>query len=98
MSTLLHYIFKFKQALLAAFISLSVMSCGGGASIATAGISGTGIVFGVLTGFGSIFVNGVEYEIDNANFNVDGNTATSQADLKLGMVLKLTRIKLLKSL
>jgi len=79
---------KIKQAFLIAFIGLSVMSCGSG-SISTSGISGTGIVFGSITGFGSIFVNGVEYEIDDASFNVDGNTLASQANLGLGMVVTL---------
>lgn len=79
---------KLKQLLLVAFISLSIMSCGS-ESIVSAGISGTGIVFGVITGFGSIFVNGVEYEIDDANFNVDGNTSANQSNLKIGMLVKL---------
>ena len=39
---------------------------------------------GVITGFGSIFVNGVEFETDNATFNVDGVSGT-QADLAIGM-------------
>ncbi|MDJ0881087.1 MAG: DUF5666 domain-containing protein [Gammaproteobacteria bacterium] len=69
-------------------MALSVVSCGG-SSIISAGISGTGIVFGSITGFGSIYVNGVEYDIDSASFNVDGNTMASQADLKIGMVVKL---------
>lgn len=81
-------LYRLRHIILVSGISLSVMSCGGGA-IATAGISGTGIVFGAITGFGSIFVNGVEYETDNATFNVDGEIVTSQDQLKIGMVVKL---------
>ena len=39
---------------------------------------------GVITGFGSIFVNGVEFETDSCTFNVDGIPGT-QADLAIGM-------------
>ncbi|MDJ0834803.1 MAG: DUF5666 domain-containing protein, partial [Gammaproteobacteria bacterium] len=74
-------------------LSLTVMSCGGGGStIVTGGISGTGIVFGVLTGFGSIYVNGVRYDIDDANFEVDGVTYAGMAgqdNLSIGMVVRL---------
>lgn len=83
---------KFRQALLMSVISLSILSCGGGGSNDTAGISGTGIVQGSITGFGSIFVNGVEYEIDDASFDIDGISGTSivnNGDLKLGMVVRL---------
>ncbi len=93
MSSFLDSFRKLKQAMLIAAISLSVMFCGGGGgvtSIITTGISGTGIVFGAITGFGSIFVNGVRYEIDNASLNIDGNMAALQSDLELGMVVKLT--------
>lgn len=84
---------RFRQIFLISIISLSVLSCAGGAAIATAGISGTGIVFGVITGFGSIFVNGVKYEVDEATaIDVDGkiiNAASHKEDLKIGMVVKM---------
>jgi hypothetical protein len=62
---------------------------GGGTSIAS-GIGGTGkIASGSITGFGSIFVNGVEYNIDAANCSVDDTDVTGacQANLALGMVV-----------
>jgi len=90
----LNFWHKIKHILLASAVSMSVISCG--ASIVAAGISGTGIgpgtVFGVITGFGSIFVNGVEYEIDNASFDIDGNTVDNSKPnlgLGIGMVVKL---------
>jgi len=52
-----------------------------------AGISGTGIVVGIITGFGSVFVNGIEFETDNSSFDVDGNTLATQNDLEIGMVV-----------
>ncbi len=64
-----------------------------GSGQTTAGISGTGITQGTITGFGSIFVNGVKYEVDDDTFfDVDGNlinVATHQQDLKIGMVVRL---------
>jgi len=65
--------------------SLLLFSCGG--SIETAGIGGTGITSGEVTGFGSIFVNGVEFNTDNSQFDVDDNTAATQSDLAIGMVV-----------
>ena len=80
---------KLKRGLAASVIALVVLSCGTETALVTSGISGTGIVLGVITGFGSIFVNGVKYEIDNANFNVDGNLSANQTNLKIGMVVRL---------
>ena len=47
---------------------------------------------GVITGFGSVFVNGVEYETDSASINIDGtqNAAGDDSGLKLGMVVTLS--------
>ncbi|HFE38273.1 MAG TPA: hypothetical protein ENK06_07650 [Gammaproteobacteria bacterium] len=44
---------------------------------------------GVITGFGSVFVNGVEYETDNARFVVDG-VEGGEGLLKLGMLVSLS--------
>jgi hypothetical protein len=69
-------------------------ACGGSAggsdgSDPIAGIGGTGIVFGKITSFGSVFVNGGEYDIDTSLFDVDGDTGADQGDLALGMVIQL---------
>jgi len=45
---------------------------------------------GVITGFGSVFVNGVEYETDSAEVSTDDNDAASEADLQIGMVITLS--------
>ncbi len=42
---------------------------------------------GVITGFGSVFVNGVEYETTDASFSLDGSNG-SEDDLAIGMVVK----------
>ena len=56
------------------------------------GIGGTGAdtkeitTLGTITGFGSIFVNGIEFETDSAAISVDDNPG-GEDDLKLGMVV-----------
>ncbi len=61
-----------------------LVSCG---DLTTAGIGGTGITSGEITGFGSVFVNGVEFNTDNSQFEVDGDTSAIVGDLKVGMVV-----------
>ena len=71
--------------------SLLVNACGGGGgddSETSAGIGGTGIVFGKITAFGSVYVNGTRFNTDNSQFIVDGSSAT-QDDLEIGMVVLL---------
>ncbi|MBT3203430.1 MAG: hypothetical protein HOM14_16400 [Gammaproteobacteria bacterium] len=85
------FLSKIRQVLLISVLSLSVLSCGV-ESIIAAGISGTGIVVGAITGFGSIIVNGVKYDIDEASFDVDGtsfNGQEGQSNLEIGMVVQL---------
>ncbi|MES2879778.1 MAG: DUF5666 domain-containing protein [Pseudomonadota bacterium] len=73
-------------------LSLALTSCGGG-GVGVGGVlagggdgvgsGGTGI--GPITGFGSIFVNGVHYDISNATMTLDDATS-----LKLGTTVKVT--------
>lgn len=56
----------FEKTLLAAAIA-SLTACGGGGAASSAGTTQ-----GVVTGFGSIFVNGVEYETQGASISIDG--------------------------
>jgi uncharacterized protein DUF5666 len=60
----------------------------------TAGIDAGGapvaiVVQGPITGFGSIVVNGVHYEIDRAQISVNG-AAAAAADLALGQIVTLS--------
>ena len=76
------------HCLLATTLTLLTACGGGGGTIA--GIGGTGITAsGTITGFGSIFVNGVEYETGSANIVVD-DTIVGEGDLQLGMVVTVT--------
>jgi len=45
---------------------LACTAGGGGDTAATGGMSGTGISQGSVTAFGSIFVNGIEWNLDSA--------------------------------
>lgn len=77
-------------SLLGTFIALA--SCGPASPgpQAGGGIGGTGntasVVSGPITGFGSVFVSGYEYDTSATTMTVDGKTG-SQNDLKKGMVV-----------
>ncbi len=45
-------------------------------------------VVGTITGFGSIYLNGVEYDTDGASYDVDDETASDDSALSVGMVVK----------
>jgi len=83
---------KFRGARLAIVLCSSLLvSCG---DIITAGIGGTGITSGEITGFGSIFVNGVEFNTANSQFEVDGEIFATQSEaiqagLAVGMVARI---------
>ena len=81
------------------FAGLALAACGGGGSGApgggepVAGIDGTGIgtgapvvAAGTVTGFGSVFVNGVRFETSNSSFVIDGEIGTED-DLDVGDVV-----------
>lgn len=51
------------------------------------GMSGTGVSQGSIDSFGSIFVNGVEWELGGATVDVEGSALT-EADLRLGMIVQ----------
>jgi hypothetical protein len=85
----------------ALFLTALLVGCGGGgggggvdvASVSDpgtgsgGGIGGTGVTAsGTIDGFGSIFVNGVEFETDEAEIIVDGDRVSDDA-LRLGMVV-----------
>ena len=77
--------------------ALVCVSCGGGGGgqLAGGGIGGTGITSGTVTGFGSIFVNGVEFDTAGASRDIDdvlsvGNGTDDATVLGLGMVVSVT--------
>ncbi len=56
------------------------------AAISSAGITGVGRSRGAITAFGSIFVNGIEYQTTNATIIINDRVAT-EADLRVGQVV-----------
>jgi len=78
------------RALFALAAAAGLAACGT-SDTETAGIDAGGapvaiVAKGPITGFGSIIVNGVHYEIDRAQITVNG-TAAAAADLALGQVV-----------
>ena len=88
-------VFRVILASLAAVL-VALNGCGGGGGGDTlAGIGGTGkIASGSITGFGSILVNGIKYDIDSASLEVndDDSAELSQDDLRIGMVVTVTAV------
>lgn len=65
--------------------------CGGGGDEIAAsegGISGTGVVFGRINGFGSVIVNGTRFDTDDAVIAVNGIEQASQDVLTESMLLR----------
>lgn len=93
-------IMKFKKGFeffLIALILITFASCGGsGGGIGSngGGVGGSGISKpitskGTITDFGSVFVNGVEFETSGSAITTDDNPGTDD-DLDLGMVVTVT--------
>ena len=64
---------------------IGITACSSGSGSDVAGIGGSGVTSsGTITGFGSIFVNGVEFDTSSSSFSVDDNPG-SESDLAVGM-------------
>jgi hypothetical protein len=76
------------KSTLSAAIALSIVACSGTDGGGIAGIGGSGFISsGSVTGFGSVFVNGVEFETSGTVFDIDDSGSGSQDDLAIGMVV-----------
>ena len=73
-------------AVAALFLAALLFGCAddGSQTADTGGIGGTGISQGTITAFGSIFVNGIEWDVDTAAIELDGAIA-NETDLRVGM-------------
>ncbi len=83
-----------KYAFFTAFglaLSLGLTACGGSSQSTTDNTSGntqtTTVASGPITAFGSIFVNGVEYNTDNASIYMEGKPA-DESQLRVGMMVR----------
>lgn len=87
-----------KFFLVIAFTSLLTACSGGGGSDAVAPPAAppppsTAVTTtGVITGFGSVHVNGVEFDTDSTDFDSDDDVA-DETELKVGQVVTLTGTK-----
>ncbi|WP_299793258.1 DUF5666 domain-containing protein [uncultured Shewanella sp.] len=94
--------FRFIHLLANLLTLLALVSCGGGDSGGTPlpppeppqpPVTGvppeTTFTSGVITGFGSVFINGVEYETGGAEISNDDESG-SESDLQLGMFVELS--------
>lgn len=78
-------------ALLALAATLLLANCGGSG----VGQDGTGAEpntysSGVVSGFGSVIVNGVHFDVGGAEISLDGTSGRAQSDLRVGMVVAVT--------
>ncbi|NOQ70091.1 MAG: hypothetical protein GQ573_08295, partial [Gammaproteobacteria bacterium] len=78
--------------ILSAAITLTIVACGGSGSSGFAGIGGSGFISsGSISGFGSVFVNGVEFEVDGATtYDIDGDPDGMESDLAIGMIVQVS--------
>jgi hypothetical protein len=86
--------FSLERFLLTLLLALLLISCsGGGASSSSGGIGGSGMTSqGSVSGFGSIIVNGTEFDTTNARIIVEGEEkgigdAVVLNNLEVGMVV-----------
>jgi len=82
------------KMILPAALVFTLTACSGGGDSGDSGDStgsagGSSIMSGTITQFGSVFVNGVKLNSDNASFSIDGASG-SQDDLDVGMVVRVT--------
>jgi hypothetical protein len=80
-----------KRAIAAAVMAaMGLTACGGGTVGGDSAPATDGKATGVITGFGSVYVNGIEYETAGARYTLDDNPGSGDADLAVGMVVTVT--------
>ena len=67
---------------------LWLMACGGGGTDSSTLTSTTGISSGTITGFGSVFVNGIKFNTDNASIFRGDDQLNVVRDLQIGMLVR----------
>ena len=77
------------SAISIAITTTGLVACGGGGgddSTTTATSSKT--VVGTITGFGSVFVNGIEFETSSSSYDIDDDSAANESYLAVGMQVR----------
>ena len=82
--------FRLRAFVVTAAIAALTVSCGGGSSSANNSTSGMSTIMstGVITGFGSIFVNGIHFQTSGATIRKNGQVV-DQSQLAVGEVARL---------
>jgi hypothetical protein len=75
------------RAVVFALLGAMLMACGGGGG-ADGGSVSSAASEGPISGFGSVIMNGVRWNTDDASFEMNGQPA-SQSDLSVGMVVRI---------
>ena len=82
------------RALVVSLLTLVLLGCGGGISLSGVGSGGSGIAEGSISGFGSVIVNGVEYDDSNAVSQSEDSTGVKTVSaVKLGQRVRVTQSK-----
>ena len=80
-----------KERILAFSVAAALAGCGGSDSATTSTPTASATpqtTVGKITGFGSIYVNGIEYDTAGASYDVDDSSASGDDALAVGMVVK----------
>ena len=81
---------KIKLTALVVSAAFLLASCGDAVTLVEGGMTGTGITAGRITGFGSIYVNGIHYDVDNATFYRNGTQVSDQSSFAAGEFITVT--------
>jgi len=81
-------VFKMKQILLATLIATVAVACGGGSGMSQSSGMTPLIATGTITGFGSIYVNGIHFQTASATIRKNGMTV-DQSQLAVGEVARI---------
>ena len=81
-----------KSVLLSGLIATALVltGCGGSGSDSSTDLVASTSSRGLITGFGSVYVNGVKYETDDAEFDVDDDKKSNQSALRVGQFVTVT--------
>lgn len=81
---------KINLAFLMLSAAISLSSCGDALTLVEGGMTGTGITAGRITDFGSIYVNGVHYQVDDALLYRNGSRVADQTSFAAGEFITVT--------
>lgn len=82
-------ILKLSSVSLAVIASIGLSGCGGGGGGGTGSATANNTTVGVVSAFGSVYVNGCEYDTSSTSISVEGQSATED-DLSVGDVVEIT--------